>query len=160
MLDKTELMAREWAEERKIDVIQVVYSLLFRGSEKLIRNLGEKNIGIVARESLANGFLSGTIKEDTIFAPGTLNARYNREEIVSRVRRVSDLSFLLRDPVDSMAQAALRWVLDNANIGSVLSGAKTSLEILDCIKASTHPQYSIEEHDKAKLIHEFDFSPA
>ncbi len=160
MFDKTEQMAREWAEERKIDVIQVVYSLLFRQSENLIRNLGEKNIGIVARESLANGFLSEKIKEDTIFSPGTLNARYSREEIVSRVRRVKELSFLLRDPVESMPQAALRWVLDNNNICSVLTGAKTSFELLDCTKASKHPQYSIEEHEKAKLIHEFDFSPA
>ncbi len=160
MFEKTEQMAREWAEQRKIDVIQVVYSLLFRQSEDLICNLGEKNIGIVAREALANGFLSGKIKEDTIFDSGTLNARYSKEEIASRVLRVKELSFLLRDPVETMPQAALRWVLDNNNICTVLTGAKNSFEVRDCTKASEHPRYSIEEHEKAKLIHEYDFSPA
>ena len=160
MFDQTASMAREWSEEGKIDVIQVVYSLLFRQSTDLICELGETDIGIVARESLANGFLSGKIKEDTIFPPGTLNARYSREEIISRVQRVRDLSFLVRDPIESMPQAALRWVLDNLNVTSTLTGAKTSVEVIDCAKASKLPEFTVYEHDKAKLIHHFDFNPA
>ena len=160
MLDETEAMAREWAEEQKIDVIQVVYSLLFRQSTKLIDDLGDKNIGIVAREALANGFLSGKIREDTVFDPGTLNARYSKEEIIARVQRVKDLSFLVRDPIESMPQAALRWVLDNSNISSSLTGAKTSGEVIDCTKASTYGEFTADEHIKAKLNHYVDFNPA
>ena len=63
-------MARAWAEERKIDVIQVVYSLLNRESTELIDDLGKAGIGIVARESLANGFLSGSVRRDSTFTPG------------------------------------------------------------------------------------------
>ena len=101
-------MARAWAKERKIDVIQVVYSLLNRESTELIDDLGSAGIGVVARESLANGFLSGSVRCDSTFTPGTLNARYTREEIEARVERVAALSFLVRDPVENMAQAASR----------------------------------------------------
>ena len=160
MFDETEGMAREWAQDRKIDVIQVVYSLLFRQSTDLICDLGKKNIGIVARESLANGFLSGKISEDTVFPSGTLNARYTRQEIIARVQRVRELSFLVRHPVESMPQAALRWVLDNPNISSTLTGAKTSVEVLDCVKASEITEFTDDEHNKAKLNHLFDFNPA
>ena len=114
-------MARVWAEERKIDVIQVVYSLLNREAAKLIDGLDKAGIGIVARESLANGFLSGSVRRDSTFNTGTLNARYTREEIEARVERVEALSFLVRDPVENMAQA--RCLGEQSCISLVLTGA-------------------------------------
>ena len=87
--------------------MQAVYILSNRESTKLINDLGGSGIGIVARESLANGFLSGKARHDSTFTPGTLNARYTREEIEVRVERVAALSFLVRDSVENMAQAAL-----------------------------------------------------
>lgn len=153
-------MARAWAQERKIDVVQVVYSLLNREAEQLIGQLGEAGIGIVARESLANGFLSGTIRRDSTFTPGTLNARYTREEIAERVERVEALSFLVRDPVESMPQAALRWVLDNPLVSLVLTGAKNAAEVRDGSQAAQWPSFSRQEMDRAAQLHLSDFSAA
>ena len=99
-------MARAWAKERKIDVIQAVYSLLDCESTELVDDLGSAGIGVFARGLLVNGFLSGSLGRDSTFTPETLNARYTREEIEARVERVEALSFLVRDPVENMAQAA------------------------------------------------------
>ena len=79
--EDTQDIAQAWAEEHKIDVIQVVHSQLNRESTKLIDDLGIAGVAIVARESLANGFLSGSVRPDSTFTPGTINARYTREEI-------------------------------------------------------------------------------
>ena len=84
----------------------------------------------------------------------------SKEEIIARVQRVKELSFLVRDPIESMPQAALRWVLDNSNISSSLTGAKTSGEVIDCTKASTYGEFTADEHIKAKLNHYVDFNPA
>ena len=62
-------------------MIQVVHSQLNRESTKLIDDLDIASIEIVAHESLANGFPSGSVRRDSTFTPGTLNARYTREEI-------------------------------------------------------------------------------
>ncbi|MDA0708900.1 MAG: aldo/keto reductase, partial [bacterium] len=70
--EDTQQMARDWAAARKIEVIQVVYSLMNRESARLIGDLGEQGIGIFARESLANGFLSGTLTRDVQFAANNL----------------------------------------------------------------------------------------
>mgnify|MGYP001176262837 FL=1 len=158
--EDTQGMARAWAEERKIDVIQVVYSLLNREAAKLIDDLGKSGIGIVARESLANGFLSGSVRRDSTFTPGTLNARYNREEIKARVERVAALSFLVRDPVENMAQAALRWVLDNPCVSLVLTGAKNATEVLDGSQAAQWPAFTPEEIDRSARLHLSDFPAA
>ncbi len=157
---ETQTMARAWAQERKIDVIQVVYSLLNREAAELIADLGSAGIGVVARESLANGFLSGQVRRDTVFPSGTLNSRYSREEVEARVERVEALSFLVRSPIQSMPQAALRWVLDEANIALVLTGAKTPLEVRDGAAAAVAPAYSREELARAAALHTSDFSAA
>ena len=160
MFDDTQQMARDWAAERKIDVIQVVYSLMNREASGLISDLGEQGIGIVARESLANGFLSGTITRDTVFPPGTLNARYPREEIAERVAYVEDLSFLVRGDVENVPQAAFRWVLENPHISLVLSGAKNTRELRDAIAASDATSYTPEELTRATDLHTRDFQAA
>jgi aryl-alcohol dehydrogenase-like predicted oxidoreductase len=153
-------MARNWATERKIDVIQVVYSLLNREATKLIHALGKEKIGIVARESLANGFLSGTITKDTSFPPSHLNARYSREEISGRVEQAEKLKFLIRADIKNMPQAAMRWVLDNPHVSLVLCGAKNQREILECAAASDAKPYSVAELQQADAVHQKDFSAA
>jgi len=156
----TQQMARDWANERKIDVIQVVYSLLNREAANLIRDLGQEKIGIVGRESLANGFLSGMITKETQFPPHHLNARYSRDEISERVAQVEKLNFLVRDDIQNMPQAAMRWVLDNPNISLVLSGAKNRREILECAAASEAKPYSADELQQAEMAHDRDFQAA
>ncbi len=156
----TQHMARSWASERKIDVVQVVYSLLNREAGALIGDLSEAGIGVVARESLANGFLAGTIDRDTVFPPGTLNARYSREQIVTRVEQVEKMSFLVRGQVRSMAQAALCWVLAEAGVSLVLTGAKNAAEVADCAVAANLDGYSAEELQRADELHQCDFPAA
>ena len=158
--EDTQQMARDWANERKIDVIQVVYSLMNRESSTLIRDLGKQGIGVFARESLANGFLSGTITRDTIFDNNNLNKRYDRNEINERVDYIENLSYLIRDDVKNMPQAALRWVLDNPDVSLVLSGAKNPTELQDAVAASNLQSFTDQEHKQAIEIHPRDFQAA
>lgn len=160
MFEDTEHMARNWAQERKIDVVQVVYSLMNRQSTQLIEELGEKGIGIVARECMANGFLSGKIRRDTVFPRGHLNARYPREEIEARVDYIESMDFLIRSPIQNLPQAATRWVLDNPHVSLVLSGAMKANELLDAVHASDAASFSPDEIQRAKRLHERDFQAA
>ncbi len=158
--ENTQQMARQWAEEGKIDVIQVVVSLMYRKSLDLIRDLSRYPIGIVARECLANGFLAGVFDYDTRFEKGTLNARYSKEEIKERVDQVNDFKYLVRDDIDHMATAALRWVLDQEGVSTVLSGAKNKIELEGAANASDAKSFSKEELEKAKALFKRDFEPA
>ena len=160
MFQDTESMARDWAAERKIDVIQVVYSLMNRESYQLILDLGAQGIGVVARESLGNGFLSGSVTKDTVFPVNNLNSRYSREEIAERVAYVEQYRYLIRGEIHSMPQAALRWVLDNPLVSVVLTGARNTEELRDCAAASDATSFSSSELDKANVLHTKDYPAA
>ncbi len=160
MFHQTENMARLWAKEDKIDVIQVVLSLMNRESQQLIEELQKYPIGVFARECLANGFLSGAITKDTVFAKGTLNARYSKEELAERVDQVDAFKFLIRDDITNMPQAALRWVLDQKGVSTVLSGAKNSFELKGAVSASDANSFTEEELKLAKELLEKDFEAA
>jgi len=159
MFKDTEDMCRDWIKDRKIDVIQVVYSLMNRESTQLIKEAGEENVGILARESLANGFLTGTFTVDQVFPKKTINARYSPEEVLERVTYTNKLNFLAKNR-DGMAQAALRWVLDNKNISSVLSGSISPDEIINSAAASDQESFSEEDILKAQELHTKDFEAA
>ncbi len=160
-IQDTEGMTRQWAADGRIDVAQIAYSLTYREWEPMIAELGKLNIGIVARESLANGFLAGVFTKDTVFPAGSLNSRYSREEIVERVETADRYKALLvRRDVKSLAAAAMRWVLDNPSVSLVLSGSKKLEEILDCATASAAAPYSPAELAEARRLHVKDFSPA
>ena len=158
--EDTEGMARGWAAERKIDVVQVVYSLMNRQAAGLIADLGADGVGVVARESLANGFLTGAITRDTVFPEGHLNARYSRDEIAERVGYVEALGFLVRGDVANVPQAAFRWVLDDPNVSLVLSGASNPAQLADAVAASAAAPYADDERARADALHTRDFQAA
>ncbi len=160
MFHQTENMARQWAKEDKIDVVQVVLSLMNRESQQLIEELSAMRIGVFARECLANGFLSGTIKKDTVFTDGSLNARYSREELSERVDQANAFDFLIRDDIHSMPEAALRWVLDQKGVSTTLSGAKNSTELKAAISASEAKAFTSGELAHAKTVLKKDFEAA
>ncbi|HAA77408.1 TPA: hypothetical protein DCE37_20030 [Candidatus Latescibacteria bacterium] len=156
----TESMARAWFDERKIDFVQVVYSLMNRESSDLISSLGASDGGVVARESLANGFLSGAITRETVFPQNNLNKRYGPEELAERVDYVARLKCLVRDEITTMPQAAFRWVLDNPNVSLVLSGARSVAELEDVLSVPDSPSYTDDEMAQAEGNHTKDFPAA
>jgi len=160
LFQETKDLAMDWARERNIGAIQVVLSLLNRESEELISQMEQLGVGVVARESMANGFLSGTITRDTVFGSDNLNNRYSRAEIIERVDQVDRLGFLVRGAIKSMPQAAMRWVLDHPGVSTVLTGASNAAQVSDCAAASDAPPYSEDELARARSVHTKDYPAA
>ena len=154
-------MSAQWMKDGLIDVIQVVLSPFNREARSLIETAIDCNCAVVARECLANGFLSGAIKADTVFPEGSLNARYSREEIAERAAYANQLSgAMLNEEIQTLVQATYRWVLDQPGVSLALSGAKDLGEMEDPVKASILASFDESLRAAVEEMHLKDFGAA
>lgn len=128
------------AIEGGAEVIQLVYNILQQDVGKQIIPLAQaRNVGIIARVPLASGWLTGKYDENTRF-PNTdhRSRRYDEARIKETAAKVKQLDFLL-DEAESLAEAALRFVISNPGVSTVIPGAKNSQQVRENIKASGQP---------------------
>ena len=120
-----------------VDVLEVGYSLFYQGATTELLPLARKRkVGILAREPLANGFLTGKYGPDAVFSEGDIRASLPPEYIAAMSQTAAQLDFLRRDGARTAAQAALRFVLDDSGVSSVIAGAKTAAQVEENVGAA------------------------
>lgn len=131
-----------------VDVVEVAYSVFYQGaSVDLLPLARTRGIGILAREPLANGFLAGKYRSDTEFQDGDIRAVLPREYVAAMTETAEQLGFLRRNEKRTLAQAALRFVLDDPSVASVVAGAKTPAQVEENVGAVSVPPIDAEERE-------------
>jgi aryl-alcohol dehydrogenase-like predicted oxidoreductase len=123
--------------------LQIIFNLFRQNPIDELFPLAQANgVGIIVRLPLASGVLAGKMKPDQQFAP-TDQRHYNRHgeafsvgETFSGVPFESALGFVeqMRDwlpPRMSMAQMAMRWILDHPAVSTVIAGATRPQHVLE-----------------------------
>jgi aryl-alcohol dehydrogenase-like predicted oxidoreductase len=108
------------------DTVQLVYNLARREAESAFFPAARAaNIGVIVREPLANSFLAGRYTPQSIWDKGDIRARMPQQHVA----RLAALGQRVRDLAAhtgaSPAQLALKFVLDNAAVSTVIVGTKT-----------------------------------
>ena len=117
--------------------LQVIFNI-FRAkpSFELLPQAREKGVGIIVRLPLASGLLAGKFTKDTVF-PETDHRNYNRDGAFFNVGETfAGLPFEkgveLADGIKemlpenlTMAQLALRWILDHEAVSVIIPGASS-----------------------------------
>jgi aryl-alcohol dehydrogenase-like predicted oxidoreductase len=138
----------------KPDTVQVVYNLTSltqseNPADELLPLAKEHKVGIIVREPLANGFLTGKQKLDTTYEPGDIRGSWPSHYRSYKIRVGDSLKFL-ETPDRTMSQAAIRFVLDDPAVSLVIVGVKTPKQALENFNASELP--SLSEVEKKKII--------
>jgi aryl-alcohol dehydrogenase-like predicted oxidoreductase len=114
----------------KPDAIQVVYNLFDQAAAAQLFPLAQAaRVAIIAREPLANGFLTGKYHAGASFAPGDLRATWPADYVASRIHAAQALAAAMARPGVSLAQTAIRFVLDQPAVSTVIPGAKTPVQV-------------------------------
>jgi aryl-alcohol dehydrogenase-like predicted oxidoreductase len=120
-----------------VGTVQIILNVFRRKPlERVLPAAEEAGVGVIARVPLASGLLSGKYDVTTTFAPDD-HRSYNREgqafdigetfsgvpfEVgVTAAREVARLT----PPTATTAQLALRWVIDQPGVSTVIPGART-----------------------------------
>jgi aryl-alcohol dehydrogenase-like predicted oxidoreductase len=93
--------------------------------------------------------LTGKYATDTTFPDDDVRASWPREYLLMQVQLVEKLRFLVTAGTRTLAQAALRFVLDEPAVSVVIPGIKTSAQAEENIASSNLPPLS--ESDRQTL---------
>ena len=114
-------------ESGAFDVLQVEYSLLNRQSEELIAEAAMRNIGILIRGGLGQGYLTPKVQ-----------LHLHKTDDANAAKTAGLLNLLNGNP-ELLPAAAIQFLLANNNISSVLVGSKSSEHIAQIMAAATTP---------------------
>jgi len=144
-----------WLLEQRlpIDVLEVACSVFYQGASADLLPLARKRgVGVLAREPLANGFLSGKYHVETAFSDGDIRAALPRAYVAAMAETAGRLDFLRRGGERTLAQAALRFVLDDPGIASVVAGAKTSAQVEENVGTARVPPIDAAEREQVARV--------
>jgi aryl-alcohol dehydrogenase-like predicted oxidoreductase len=115
--------------------------------EQVLPAARDAGVGIIARVPLASGLLSGRYDEHTTFAPED-HRSYNRHgeafdvgetfagvPFETGLAAAAELKGLL-DPDITLAQFALRWVIDQPGVSTVIPGARNVEQVRQNVAAA------------------------
>ncbi len=164
-VEKTEegLKAMDYAHCASVQIILNPFRQ--RPLDLFLRRAKEQNVGVVVRLPLSSGMLTGKLRRDSQFAPDDHRA-FNREgagfdkgETFSGVPyevgldAVESLRPLVPEGM-TMAQFALRWILDQDGVTCAIPGGKRPDQVEDNVRASDLPPLSSEVHAKVRAVYE------
>ena len=148
-----------------VATVQIILNAFRRKPlEQVLPAAGAAGVGVIARVPLASGLLSGKYDETTTFAPGD-HRTYNRggeafdvgetfagvpfEVGVRAARRVTGLAA----PVPA-AQVALRWILDQPGVSTVIPGARNASQVRGNVAAAELDPLTDELLDGLRAVYD------
>lgn len=144
-------------ESGKPDVLQIPFSLIRQEwVDELFPRVREAHVGIIAREPLGNGFLTGRIAPGTRFPAGDIRSHWPPAIVAARSQAAERLRFLVHDG-RSLAQAALRFVLAFPEVSVAIPGAKTESQVEENLRATASPPLTRDEVGAARNLYAREF---
>jgi len=158
-------------EYPNVATVQIIYNIFRqRPAERFLSAARERNVGVIARVPLASGLLTGKFNRDTQFA-ATDHRNFNRHgesfdvgetfagvDYETALVAVEELRSLM-PPDTTMAQMALRWILMNDGISTVIPGAKTPEQASANAAASDLPELPASTMDRIAELYRERIAP-
>ena len=143
----------------KIDAVQVIYNIFDQAPDDVLFPLcDELNIGVIARVPFDEGTLTGNITKETSFPEGDWRGTYFvPENLNSSVDHADALRPLIPEGM-TMAEMALRFILENDSVSTVIPGMRKQRNVLANVATSDGKGLSAELHQQLRK-HRWDRTP-
>jgi aryl-alcohol dehydrogenase-like predicted oxidoreductase len=138
--------------------IQIIFNLVRQDAiDEVLPAARANDVGVIVRLPLASGVLSGKMTKSQRFAEGD-HRNYNRDGAFFNVGEtfsglpferavdIADQLSTLAPPGMTTAQMALRWILDQPAVTTVIAGATRPEQVVENASASDLPPLPQELH--------------
>ena len=149
-----------------VETVQIIFNpFRQRPADLFFEEAKRRDVGVIVRVPLASGLLTGGLSRDDTF-PENDHRNYNREgEAFDRGETFAGLPFergldavdALREHVPeelTMAQTALRWILDFEAVSTVIPGSTSPEHVRQNAAASEAAPLSHQTHGAIRDVYE------
>jgi aryl-alcohol dehydrogenase-like predicted oxidoreductase len=158
-------------EYPNVATVQIIYNLFRqRPADHFLSAARKRNVSVIARVPLASGLLTGKFNRDTQFS-ATDHRNFNRHgesfdvgetfagvDYETALEVVEELRALV--PAETtMAQMALRWILMNDGVSTVIPGAKTPAQALANAAAADLPELPAPTMNRIEALYRDRIAP-
>ena len=128
--EATERLCDVYIGTGRVDVLQIVYSLLRQRNLSVIQKAQKRDVGVVVRTALESGLLTGSYRPGHVFASTDHRSRYNREKLDFALRTAQEIGQMaVKPPYRALAEVALRFSLEPAGVSCLIFGAENAAEV-------------------------------
>ncbi|MBY5161456.1 aldo/keto reductase [Salsipaludibacter albus] len=149
-----------------VRTVQIIFNLFrTKPAEEFLDAARRAGVGVIVRVPLASGLLTGKFDADSSFASDD-HRNFNRDgqafdvgetfagvDFDTGLAAVQRLEELVPETM-SMAQFALRWILDHDAVSTVIPGARTPRQAADNAAASDFAPLGSDIHRAAREVYD------
>jgi len=150
----TEAEALAALEDPRVQAIQIIFNLLDqRMREKILPEAKKKDAGVIVREPLASGLLSGKYAPSHEFPRDDHRRRWGLEKREADWQKVQLVRETLRSKAMPLSKAALEFTLGYEAVSAVIPGAKTRAQVFQNVAASLRPDSGPEDVNRLEALY-------
>lgn len=144
--DTTIDLCKQYMNTKRLDCIQLVYSILRQKMKPVISQAQEQGIGIIIRTALESGLLTGEYKPGHVFSGIDQRARYRKANLDFILESVAEMKrdLKLTMPYEHLSQVAIKFSLSVMGGSTVIIGAQKPAEVEENIRVAGFPNLSSE----------------
>jgi aryl-alcohol dehydrogenase-like predicted oxidoreductase len=142
-----------------VDAVQVIYNIFDQNpSDELFPACRERDVAVIARVPFDEGTLTGTLTKSSTWPAGDWrNTYFVPENLIPSVERADALKPLIPDGM-TMPEMALRFILNEPMVSTIIPGMRKTAHVESNIKASDEGPLPIELYERLRQ-HRWDRKP-
>lgn len=142
-----------------VDAVQVIYNIFDQNPEdELFPACQENDVAVIARVPFDEGTLTGSLSLDSTWPEGDWrNSYFVPENLKSSVEHAEMLKPVVPGDM-SMPEMALRFILNNPSVSTIIPGMRKLAHVKDNIAASDKGALPEQLHARLK-VHRWDRTP-
>ncbi len=142
-----------------IDAVQVIYNIFDQNPEdELFPACAEMDVAVIARVPFDEGTLTGTLTKDSKWPEGDWrNTYFVPENLIPSVERADKLKPLVPEGM-TLPEMALRFILNNPTVSTIIPGMRKPAHVATNISASDKGPLPAELHTQLRA-HRWERKP-
>lgn len=150
----SEAQALKAIEETGISTMMLTYNILNQSmAETVLPAAQSKGIGVIVRQPLASGLLSGQLTPDTKFAGNDHRKIWSSEQLHNDLQQVEAVKEIVGNATETLPQASLKFILAHPAVSAVVPGMMTTAQVDDGVATANFP--ALPSHLLQRLQNEF-----